>query len=197
METFSALLAICAGNSPVPGEFPAKRPVTRSFDVCFFICVWINGWVNNRQAGDLRRYRSHYGVTVMVLSDEPGQFYGLWWPGDARSLWHYQSISWHNSNLWNGDVVVFLEGELPVIHELSINESDIGCVRSNAPNDYCHCQNIIHMHIFWYVSYWRKMSVKLQLLKRPHRDVCKSVTCCILHSLESLRVNDKFGRRWV
>ena len=35
METFSALLAICAGNSPVTGEFPAQRPVTRSFDVFF------------------------------------------------------------------------------------------------------------------------------------------------------------------
>ena len=35
METFSALLAICTGNSPVPGEFPAQRPVTRSFDVFF------------------------------------------------------------------------------------------------------------------------------------------------------------------
>ena len=35
MEIFSALLAICAGNSPVPGEFPAQRPVTRSFDVFF------------------------------------------------------------------------------------------------------------------------------------------------------------------
>ena len=34
-ETFSALLAICAGNSPVTGEFPAQRPVTRSFDVFF------------------------------------------------------------------------------------------------------------------------------------------------------------------
>ena len=33
METFSALLTICAGNSSVPGEFPAQRPVTRSFDV--------------------------------------------------------------------------------------------------------------------------------------------------------------------
>ena len=33
METFSALLALCAGNSPVSGEFPAQRPVTRSFDV--------------------------------------------------------------------------------------------------------------------------------------------------------------------
>ena len=35
METFSALVAICAGNSPVPGEFPTQRPVTRSFDVFF------------------------------------------------------------------------------------------------------------------------------------------------------------------
>ena len=35
METFSALLAICAGNSPVPGEFHTQRPVTRSFDVYF------------------------------------------------------------------------------------------------------------------------------------------------------------------
>ena len=35
METFSALLAICAGNSPIPGEFPTQRPVTQSFDVFF------------------------------------------------------------------------------------------------------------------------------------------------------------------
>ena len=31
----TALLAICAGNSPVTGEFPTQRPVTRSFDVSF------------------------------------------------------------------------------------------------------------------------------------------------------------------
>ena len=37
METFSALLAICTGNSPVPGEF-----------------------------GPRRRYRAHYNVTVMM-----------------------------------------------------------------------------------------------------------------------------------
>ena len=35
METFSALQAICKGTSPVPGEFPAQRPVTRSFNVLF------------------------------------------------------------------------------------------------------------------------------------------------------------------
>ena len=35
METFAALLAICAGNLPATGEFPAQRPVTQSFDVFF------------------------------------------------------------------------------------------------------------------------------------------------------------------
>ena len=35
MEPFSALLALCAGNSPITGEFTAQRPVTRSFDVFF------------------------------------------------------------------------------------------------------------------------------------------------------------------
>ena len=60
---FSALLAICAGNSPVTGEFPTQRPVTRSLD--FFICAWINAWVNNPEAGDLRRRRAHYDVNLM------------------------------------------------------------------------------------------------------------------------------------
>ena len=35
METFSVLLALCAGNSPVTGDFPSQRPVTQSFDVFF------------------------------------------------------------------------------------------------------------------------------------------------------------------
>ena len=33
METFSALLTLGAGISPVTGEFPAQRPATRSFDI--------------------------------------------------------------------------------------------------------------------------------------------------------------------
>ena len=35
MGTFSTLLALCAGNSPVTGEFPTQRPVTRSSGVFF------------------------------------------------------------------------------------------------------------------------------------------------------------------
>ena len=58
MEAFSALLAICAGNSPHKGQW-------RGALMFSLICVWKNGWVNNREAGDFRRYRVHYDVTVM------------------------------------------------------------------------------------------------------------------------------------
>ena len=61
METFSALLAICAGNSSVPGEFPQKAS-----DAEFsLIYAWTNAWVSNSEAGDLRRHRAHCDVIVM------------------------------------------------------------------------------------------------------------------------------------
>ena len=51
------------------GEFPTQRPVTRSFDV-FFDLRLNNGWVNNGEAGDLRHYRAHYDVTLIVHGPE-------------------------------------------------------------------------------------------------------------------------------
>ena len=68
METFSVLQAICSGNSPVIGEFPAQRPVTRSFDVFYHLCLNYR-WVNNREAGELRRHRAHDDFIVMNKLD--------------------------------------------------------------------------------------------------------------------------------
>ena len=64
MEHFSALLAFCAGNSPVTGEFPIKGK-WRGALMFSLICTWTNGWVNNRDAGDLRWNPAHYDVTVI------------------------------------------------------------------------------------------------------------------------------------
>ena len=66
METFPALLALCAGNSPATGEFPAQRPVMWSFDI-FFNLRLNNCWAHNREAGDLRRHHAHYDVIVMKV----------------------------------------------------------------------------------------------------------------------------------
>ena len=54
METFSALLALCVGNSPVTLMFS-------------LICAWTDGSLNNRDAVDLRCHRAHCDVIVMII----------------------------------------------------------------------------------------------------------------------------------
>ena len=92
METFSALLAICAENSPVPGEFPAQRPVTRSFDVFFDLRLnkrlskqlW--GWWFETLSHPLWRHRNgticvNVGVSCCYHSQQcPGNNYLYLWP---------------------------------------------------------------------------------------------------------------------
>ena len=65
MDKFSALLALCAGNSPVLVNSPAQRPVTRSFDV-FFDLRPNEQLSKQREAGDLKCHRGHYDVIVMA-----------------------------------------------------------------------------------------------------------------------------------
>ena len=49
MKLFSTLLTLCAGNSPVTGEFPSQRPVTRSFEV--FFDLRLNKWLSKQSRG--------------------------------------------------------------------------------------------------------------------------------------------------
>ena len=108
METFSALLDLCAGNSPVTGEFPAQMPVTRSFDI--FFDLRINGWVNNREADDLRRHRAHYDVAAMYHNG----------PLFHECLFAHSSQAYHDRTLAvacfsGGCVIVELYTELSTI----------------------------------------------------------------------------------
>ena len=63
METFSTLLAICAGNSPVTGD--SQRPVTLKFHVFFDLCL------NKRLSNELRR---------------------RWLETPSRSLWRHGNV---------------------------------------------------------------------------------------------------------
>ena len=66
METFSALLALCEGNSPVTGEFPSQRVSNAGFDV--FFEVSLNKRLHKQLwAGDLRCQDGHYDFTVMLV----------------------------------------------------------------------------------------------------------------------------------
>ena len=66
MEAFSALLAICAGNSPVTGEFSTQRPVSQSFDVFFDLRLikrlskQSRGWWFETPSCSLRRHCNEF-----------------------------------------------------------------------------------------------------------------------------------------
>ena len=63
-EIFSASLSICEGNPLMTGALTKGQ--WRGALIFSLVCALANVWVNNRDAGDLRRHRSHYYVTVMV-----------------------------------------------------------------------------------------------------------------------------------
>ena len=99
METFSALLALCAGNSSVTGEFPTQRPVMRSFDLFF----------------DLRLNKR--------LSK---QSWGWWYETLWRSLWrHCDGLdkSCHKEMAWSRAEVMYWQLDIDlciVIHGLVV-----------------------------------------------------------------------------
>ena len=73
---------IFRSTGPLCGELTGHRwiPLPKASDAefwCFcLICAWANGWVNNREAGDLRRHRANYGVTVMMYNHSD---FAFWW----------------------------------------------------------------------------------------------------------------------
>ena len=67
MATFSALLAFVRGNHRLPVKSPHKGQ-WRGALIFSLIWAWTNGWVNNRDAGDVRRHRAHYNVTVVLMA---------------------------------------------------------------------------------------------------------------------------------
>ena len=49
-------------NSPHQGQW-------RGALMFSLMCAWINDWVNNEESGDLKRYRTHYDVTAMLINE--------------------------------------------------------------------------------------------------------------------------------
>ena len=105
METFSALLAICVGNSPVPGEFPAQRPVTRNFDVFFDLSPnkllskqsW--GWWFETPSHPFWRHRN--AMSIQHESHRPNT--PMHRPNTLIELYSNDIFQWVflNENVWN------------------------------------------------------------------------------------------------
>ena len=75
-HTITAMMTSVNGNifrvtGHLCGEFTVNCPHKGQWRRALMFCligVWIYGWVNSGEAGDLRRYRAHYDVTVMKLA---------------------------------------------------------------------------------------------------------------------------------
>ena len=104
METFSALLALCGGNSPVPVNSPHKGQ-WRGALMFSLICARINDWVNNREAGDLRRHRGHYDLSVM---DGHSVVVVNKWLCAGQWLWYCLYFFEINRKLATGNSVMFM-----------------------------------------------------------------------------------------
>ena len=119
MKTFSALLAICAGNSPDPGEFPTQRPVTRSFDVYFDLRPnkrlskhsW--GWWFETLSCSLWRHRN--GLLIQFYCDMCLEITGLKLQAHLPGAYELilcnccsGAITWHHqSNFQNFGLILF------------------------------------------------------------------------------------------
>ena len=92
METSSAILAFCVGNSPVTGELsPVNSPHKGQWRGALMfssICTWANSWENNGNAGDLRCHLAHYDVIVTESAF-------------SRGLWVDCKYHWENFNDWD------------------------------------------------------------------------------------------------
>ena len=64
-ETFAAILALFVRGIHRPPVNSPHKGQWRGALMFSLICAWINGWANSREAGDLKRHRTHYIVTVM------------------------------------------------------------------------------------------------------------------------------------
>ena len=123
METFSASLALCAGNSPVTGEFPAQRPVTWSF-VFFDLCLnkrlskqsW--GWWCETPSGSLWRqcnasFQWLIDLYLCILSPLPHLYI---MPSVLSSTWlMVSSVEWVPSELIFSPVPAYINFELCLI----------------------------------------------------------------------------------
>ena len=160
MESFSALLAICAGNSPASGEFPTQRPVTRSFDVFCDLCLntrlrkqsW--GWWFETLSRPLWRHRNgwvdapllHNHASWMHLKSLPD----LMQPQILATMWIYNYQNRNNSvifcSIWYW-TIVYQAGQTGILLSITL----LGVIASMFRDD----ESLARSGFVWTVSHIR------------------------------------------
>ena len=142
METFSALLALCSGNPPVTGEFPAQRPVTRNFDVLFDLRLnkWLSkqswGWWSETSSSPLWCHGN--GVMAWCFKQTnyyPNQCYpsSMTHPIPRNQLINSSSRLWPSDAIWRhrdgSTLATSISQRMPKL---------LFCIMKNILQNYCH-----------------------------------------------------------
>ena len=137
METSSASLALCVGNSPVTGEFPSQRPVTRSFDVSFDLRLNKLLSKQSRRWGFEAPYSAHYDVIVV---ETPRCFlFPVRWPSSGTC---------RPKQLLRSSLPTRHAGRLTVCHRTEGIDAGI-------------FSSVAQLHVLWTSrSHWRKFGGK-------------------------------------
>ena len=150
METFSALLAICAGNSPVPGEFPAQRPMARGFDIFFDLrpdkrlSEQSRGWWFETQSHSLWRHRNELDLLRHVTYKATMKWLMHWnmmvnhhaTPSSHKCHYHQNKGHWKDPNRAPLSCVNNPSAKLGSIqHEFhqSMNRGDMAALNDTRP----------------------------------------------------------------
>ena len=143
METFSALLAICAGNSPVTGEFPAQRPVTRSFDVFFDLRL-------NKQLGKRRGWGFVRQSRLLWRHCNAGQTYHF---ADGISAYKQKGISRDSAVMtrWRRNVYQYNSAAMVFHEELTRTIKWLNFIRARRYTGYIVC---LWEGLFAYTQLW-------------------------------------------
>ena len=152
-------------TGPLCGEFTGHKGQWRGALMFLLIYAWINVRANNRTAGDLRRHRAHYDVTVMFMDSvfTNGIVFGTflicnwlrasswcWWcPGAKKAPGHEQPPCWIDQ----GDIITLSK---PQMHHI-IQASHVSCCNDKhiyfdiRTARYLFIYSLLYLFIIYYI----------------------------------------------
>ena len=173
-------------RSPVNSPHEGQWRVSLMFSL---ICARINGWVNNREAGDLRRHRAHYDVTVMIAKR------GVSWVSRSR---------------------LFSEGLFRLLQKINNHVTGKELVSSGFTCNsviihsevICRCRCSYHTFVrisLWLIYHYSDVTMSAMASQITSKFSVRSTICSGVHqrehqssaSLVFCEVNPSTGDRWI
>ena len=150
METFPRYWPFVRGIHGSPVNSPRKGQ-WRGALMFSLICGWLNNWVNNSDAGDLRRHRAQYDVTVMKNPNT--KIWMKWKQHNTKSSWLIrkywaESIGWYKHILHDK---LFVVAQYIEHWDISMHQKDHANRKFGTVAQTCYSDIGIYIYIYTYI----------------------------------------------